>query len=86
MDFLLDWDGEQVAFFKDGKFQDRFDFYHGVDRKAAGKSEKPVYKGVDTLMLYTLSNGAKSSFADIHICQDRCLKNDVTLTGVATTL
>ena len=65
LDFLLDWQGEQVAFFKDGIFQDRFNFYHGLDKKAAAKSEKPVYNGVDTLMLYTLSPGGSSSFADI---------------------
>jgi len=48
------------------------EFYHGVDRYHIANEELPEYKGVDTLMLYTLTTGSTSQFKDLQLCIERC--------------
>ena len=38
LDFLLDWEGLEVGFYLNGKYQDRFNFYHGVDKMAVSNA------------------------------------------------
>ena len=38
-----------------------------------GLGQKPVFEGVDSLVLYTLSSGGASEFADVKLCgKDKC--------------
>lgn len=52
--------------FVDGKHETLSDFYHG-DYKMAHKDGyyEPMYDGVDTLMLYTLTQGVTTGFRNI---------------------
>ena len=49
-----------------GKFETYSEFYHGVDLFADSDwYYEPEYTGLDTLMIYTLSEGVTTSFKDI---------------------
>ena len=65
LDFILDWQNEKASFYLDGEFQAKFNFYHGRDKQAGANAEAELYYGADTLMLYTLSPGGSSTFANI---------------------
>ena len=55
--------------FVDGVHETMANFYHGTNRFADKDGfYEPVYNGVDTLMLYTLTPGVTSSFRNIQIC------------------
>ena len=58
-------------------------FHHPMDRYAAGKGKVPEYKGVDSLVVYTLTNGATSEFMDIKLCKDRCVEQTSLNSAIA---
>ena len=63
-DLLLDWDKKDVELYVDGVFQRKFDFFQAVDR--FWFPDKPEeYNGVNSLVLYNLSPGVTSIFADV---------------------
>ena len=63
--------------FVDGKHETFSDFYHGESLFADKDGfYEPIYDGIDTLMIYTLSPGVTSSFKDIQICMDICPGTD----------
>ena len=63
--------------FVNGKFETHSDFYHG-DVRYADKDGfyEPVYDGVDTLMIYTLTPGVTTSFRNIKLCSSWCAEED----------
>ena len=68
VDVLLDWNTEQAAFFIDGKFKTRTEFYT-LERDAQLSCDVHF---VNTLFLYTLTPGVTSSFKDIRLCSNLC--------------
>ena len=42
--------------------------YIGKEPFAAGQGQKVIFSGADSLVLYTLSPGGKSEFADVKLC------------------
>ena len=79
IDILLDWDRQEVAFFVDGTFRQQVPFYSSERDKflrelAPETCTAAKKKVVDTLSLYTLTPGTTSSFAEVLVCQDFCLR------------
>lgn len=63
--------------FVNGKHETFADFYHGESLFADKDGYyEPIYTGIDTLMLYTLSPDVTSSFKDIQICNEICPDSD----------
>ena len=42
--------------------------YIGKEPFAAGQGQKVIFSGADSLVLYTLSPGGTSEFADVKLC------------------
>jgi hypothetical protein len=64
LDFLLDWETKQVAFFIDGKFRTIVGFYSAIRDEFLAQKDKNCAKRefVNTLSIYTLTPGVTSSF------------------------
>ena len=60
MDFILDWETNKTSLYINNKKMVKDEFYHGVDRYHIANEELPEYRGVDTLILYTLTPGTTS--------------------------
>ena len=71
-DFLFDWENFKTDFFVDNTFRWSSPFHHGEDKYAVGQGQTPTFKGVDSLVLYTLSPEGISEFMDLKLCKERC--------------
>lgn len=56
----------------DGKYATSADFYHGKERLHISKGLMPDHKGVNALVLYSLSPSTTSTFKNIKVCSKRC--------------
>ena len=73
-DYLLSWEDHVVSVFVDGKLNTTQPFYMGQDEFASGQGLKEIFTGVDSLVLYTLSPGGTSEFAEVKLCgKSKCL-------------
>ena len=75
-----------VSVFVNGKLNTTQPFYIGKDPFAAGQGQKVIFTGADSLVLYTLSPGGVSEFADIRLCaKEKCAGYDKLENGAART-
>jgi len=67
----------------DGKYATSSDFYHGKERFHISKGLMPDHKGVNALVLYTLSPSTTSTFKNLKVCTKKC-KGGEKLKDVST--
>lgn len=76
-----------VSVFVNGKLNTTQPFYIGKDPFAAGQGQKVIFTGADSLVLYTLSPGGVSEFADIRLCaKEKCAGYDKLENGALFTI
>ena len=71
-DFLLDWEDGMTKLYVDGNYKHSFVFFEAVDRFWFTEDKDPIYNGVDSIVLYNLSPGVTSSFAEVQLCAELC--------------
>lgn len=63
-----------VSVYVNGKLNTTQPFYMGQQKFAAGQGQEVNFTMADSLVLYTLSPGGVSEFADVKLCGiDKCL-------------
>ena len=86
-DYLFSWEDHIVSVFVNGRLNTTQPFYMGQDPFASGQGYKEIFTGVDSLVLYTLTPGGVSEFADVKLCgKGKCLGYDTLENGAAMRL
>lgn len=67
-DYLFGWEDNMIMVFVNGKLITTQPMYMSKDKFAAGQGQKVQFSGADSLVLYTLSPGGVSEFADVKLC------------------
>ena len=73
-DYLFSWEDNVVTVFINDKENTTQPFHMGSDPFASGQGQIATFTGADSLVLYTLSPGGKSEFADVKLCEKQNCK------------
>ena len=68
----MNWNTNSTDYYLNKEYQHSFEFLHGIDRYSVAKEEDPTFAGVDSLILYTLTPGVSTSYADVKLCKEIC--------------